>query len=61
MGGRKLVSYFEFDTASQPELVIKVALSASSTEGALKNLQAEAASQGFEQLAVKASDSGNTS
>lgn len=56
MGGRKLVSYFEFDTASQPELVIKVALSASSTEGALKNLQAEAASQGFEQLAVKASE-----
>lgn len=43
MTGRKLVAYFNFDTRQNPELVIKVALSAVSTEGAVKNLQAEAA------------------
>lgn len=56
MAGRKLVSYFEFDTAKHPELVIKVALSATSTEGALKNLQTEAASQTFEQLTCAAAE-----
>lgn len=57
MAGRKLVSYFEFDTAQNPELVVKVALSATSTEGALKNLQTEAASKSFEAIAGEASDS----
>lgn len=42
MAGRKVVSYFEFDTQRHPELVVKVALSAVSTAGAVKNLQAEA-------------------
>lgn len=36
MTGRKLVAYFNFDTRQNPELIIKVALSAVSTEGALK-------------------------
>lgn len=40
--GRKIVAYFNFDTAEDPELVVKVALSAVSTEGAVKNLRAEA-------------------
>lgn len=42
IGGRSVVSYFNFDTSSNKELVVKVALSAVSTEGALKNLLAEA-------------------
>ena len=59
MAGRKLVSYFEFDTESNPELVVKVALSATSTAGALKNLQAEAASKSFSQIVSEAADSWN--
>ena len=31
MAGRKVVSYFEFDNAENQELVVKVALSATST------------------------------
>ena len=54
MGGRKLVSYFEFDTEKHPELVVKVALSATSTEAALNNLRAEAASKTFEEIAQEA-------
>ena len=38
ISGRKVVAYFQFDTAQEPELTVKVALSAVSTEGALKNL-----------------------
>ena len=61
IAGRSVVSYFEFkDTESnvslrngkldnQP-LVIKVALSAVSTEGALKNLMAEAGGKSFGQI-----------
>lgn len=49
--GRKIVAYFNFDTAENPELTVKVALSAVSTEGALKNLRAEAAGKSFDELA----------
>ena len=59
MAGRKLVSYFEFDTTETPELVVKVALSATSTEGALKNLRAEASHKSFETIASEASASWN--
>ena len=59
MAGRKLVSYFEFDTKNNPELIIKVALSATSTDGALKNLRAEASSKSFEEIAQQAADSWN--
>lgn len=52
MAGRKVVSYFEFE-GSEP-LEIKVALSATSTEGALRNLHAEASGLTFEQIAAKA-------
>ena len=54
MTGRKIVAYFNFDTAREPELVVKVALSAVSTEGALRNLRAEASGKSFEQLAEAA-------
>ena len=57
--GRKIVAYFNFDTEQQPELVVKVALSAVSTEGAIKNLRAEAEGRSFEQLAEAARKSWN--
>ena len=40
IGGRKVVSYFEFDDSDNKPLEIKVALSGVSTLGALKNLEA---------------------
>lgn len=49
IAGRDIVAYFNFNNDNQP-LVIKVALSAVSTEGALKNLKAEAEGKTFEQL-----------
>ena len=55
MAGRKLVSYFEFDTKSNPELIVKVALSATSTDGAIKNLRAETAGKSFETIVSDAS------
>lgn len=54
MAGRKVVSYFEFDSSGDNELVVKVALSATSTEGALKNLRAETAGKSFDVLAKEA-------
>lgn len=59
MAGRKVVSYFEFDTDSNAEVVVKVALSATSTEGAIKNLLAEAADKDFETIATEAAESWN--
>ena len=60
MAGRKVVSYFEFDTQANPELEVKVALSATSTNGALLNLQAEAADKSFEQIAAETSENWNS-
>lgn len=54
MAGKKVVAYFEFDTRSNPDLEIRVALSATGTDGALRNLQAEAAGKSFEQIAAEA-------
>lgn len=54
MGGRKLVAFFEFDTNQYPELIVKVGISATSTEGALKNLRAEAASKDFDTVLSEA-------
>lgn len=48
IGGRKVVAYFEFDNEELQELEIKVALSATSTGGALKNLKAETTGKDFE-------------
>ena len=56
IGGRKIVAYFEFDPNTSDELEVKVALSGVSTDGALKNLRAEASGTSFEQLAAQASD-----
>ena len=48
MTGRKIVAYFTF--ANPKTLEMKVALSATSTEGALRNLHAETDGRNFEQL-----------
>ena len=50
MAGRKLVAWFRFDTGANPELTVKVGISATGTTGALKNLEAEAAGKSFAQL-----------
>lgn len=50
IGGRTVVAYFDFDSRVREPLIVKVALSAVSTEGALKNLQAEAGDKTFEQI-----------
>ena len=50
ISGRDIVAYFNFDNSDSRELVAKVALSAVSTAGALKNLEAEAAGKSFEQV-----------
>jgi predicted alpha-1,2-mannosidase len=52
IAGRDIVAYFNFDNDGQP-LILKVALSAVSTEGALKNLKAEAYGKTFEQLVAE--------
>lgn len=54
MAGRKLVSYFDFDTSDDEPLVVKVALSATSTAGAYKNLEEEALGKGFNTLKEEA-------
>ncbi len=59
MAGRKLVSYFEFDTRNNPELIIKVALSATSTAGAVRNLNAETAGKSFKDIVHAAAESWN--
>ena len=57
--GRKIVSYFHFDTSEKHELEVRVALSAVSTEGALKNLMAETAGKSFDRLVADARESWN--
>ena len=41
MAGKNLKAHFDFDTRAGEKIKIKFALSAVSTEGALKNLEAE--------------------
>ena len=55
IAGRKIVCHFEFGNDPSP-LEIKVALSAVSTRGAVKNLEAEAMYKSFEQITQEAAD-----
>lgn len=55
MAGRKVVAWFRFDTRSHPVLTVKVALSATGTAGALRNLEAEASGKSFDTVAAEAS------
>jgi alpha-1,2-mannosidase, putative len=59
MAGRKIVAYFNFDTASESELTVKVALSGVSTEGALKNLEVETSGKDFDTLKKEAANQWN--
>lgn len=54
MAGKKLVNWFDFNTRDGQPVKIKMALSAVSTEGALKNLQAEIPHWNFEKIKVEA-------
>lgn len=56
MAGHKLTAWFDFgpSTGAEP-LVVKVALSATSTAGALSNLRSEAAGRSFDELRAEAS------
>lgn len=59
IAGRDVVAYFNFDNSPSRELVVKVALSAVSTEGALKNLRAEAAGKSFDRVRTETEASWN--
>lgn len=56
MAGRKLKTYFVFDMSDGSPLEVKVALSAVSTDGALKNLRAETAGKSFNELCALATE-----
>jgi predicted alpha-1,2-mannosidase len=56
MGGRKLKTHFDFKTKAGEKIKVKFAISAVSTEGALKNLQAEVPHFDFEKEKQKAHD-----
>ncbi len=50
IAGKNLTAYFNFDTKANEKIKIKFALSAVSTEGALKNMQAEIPHFNFEKV-----------
>lgn len=54
MAGRQVIAFFDFDTTQDPAVVVKVGLSATSPEGALRNLRAETAGRSFDELAAQA-------
>lgn len=54
IAGRKIVTHLELDNNASAPLVIKVALSAVSTQGAIKNLEAETKGKSFDQIAAEA-------
>lgn len=56
MGGRKLKTHFDFKTRAGERIKVKFAISAVSTEGALKNLEAEVPHFDFEKEKQKAHD-----
>ena len=59
MSGRKLKTYFSFDTKNGEQILVKFALSPVSTEGALKNLQAEIPGWNFDQVRQQAENEWN--
>lgn len=56
IAGRDVAVWFKFDLAGEQEVVVKVALSAVSTEGAVKNLEEEAAGRSFDEIAASAKE-----
>ncbi|QIK53990.1 glycoside hydrolase family 92 protein [Dysgonomonas sp. HDW5B] len=59
IGGRKIITYFDFVTDANPTIEMRVALSAVSTLGAIQNLQAETAGKSFDDIAAIANDKWN--
>lgn len=53
IAGQHISTYFNFDNSDNKPITVKVALSAVSTEGALKNLRTEAGGLSFEQALAK--------
>ena len=56
MGGRKLKTHFDFKTKAGEKIKVKFAISAVSSEGALKNLEAEVPYFDFEKVKQEAHD-----
>ena len=56
MAGKKLRTHFDFTTGDGEQIRIKFALSAVSTEGAVKNLQAEVPDFNFDRIRAEAKD-----
>ena len=54
--GRQIRAYFDFDTKENESILIKFALSPTSTAGAMKNLEAEIPGWNFDQIKEEASD-----
>jgi predicted alpha-1,2-mannosidase len=59
MSGRKLRTYFSFDTKAGEQILVKFALSPVSTEGAVKNLEKEIPHWNFDRVRKEAEDSWN--
>jgi predicted alpha-1,2-mannosidase len=55
LAGKQLKLHFDFDTGAGEQVLVKMALSAVSAEGALKNLETEAPGWDFDGLRAKAS------
>ena len=54
MAGRGIVCWFDFPLEENPVIEVKVALSPTGTDGALKNLEAETGGMGFDDVKNKA-------
>ncbi len=54
MSGRKLKTYFSFDTKAGEQILVKVALSPVSTEGAIKNMETEMPDWNFDRIRLEA-------
>jgi predicted alpha-1,2-mannosidase len=59
MSGRKLKTFFSFDTKAGEQILVKFALSSVSTEGALKNLETEIPHWNFDQVRQDAENAWN--
>jgi predicted alpha-1,2-mannosidase len=57
--GRQVKCHFDWDMGDGEQLVVKVAVSSVSTDGALKNLEAEATGRTFDEIRESASDAWN--
>ena len=59
MAGKNIKAYFNFNTNSQEKIVVKMAISSISTEGAMKNLQAEMPHWDFDRVVANSQEKWN--